>query len=66
MQNVHRDALAQFDESQKQVLGTYVVVVESVGFLASKRQDLLSSRCEIIHYSVVRSSSRFLTLLPSY
>jgi hypothetical protein len=29
-------------------------VVKPVGFFASKRQNLLSSRCEIIHCSMVR------------
>src|SRR5205809_4683184 len=66
LQDVHGHALTQFDQAEKQVLGAHVVVVESVGFLASKRQNLLSSRCEIIHYSMVRSSSRCPTPLPSY
>src|SRR5437667_904874 len=66
LQNVHGHALAKLDESQKQVLGAHIVVVESVGFLASKRQNLLSPRCKIIHYSMVRSSSHCLTPLPSY
>ncbi|KAG0505329.1 MAG: hypothetical protein Udaeo_13400 [Candidatus Udaeobacter sp.] len=49
LQDVHCNALAELDQPQKQVLGAHVVVVEPVGFLASKRQNLLSSRCEIIH-----------------
>src|SRR6516162_5336294 len=66
LQDVHGHALPQLYESQKQVLGAHIVVVESVGFLASKRQNLLSSRCEIIHCSMARSSSHCLTPLPSY
>ncbi len=49
MQNVDCHALAEFDEPEKQVLGADVVVVEAIGFLPGKRQNLLSPRCEIIH-----------------
>src|SRR5437762_2196515 len=48
LQNVHRNSLPQFDEAQKQMLGAYVVMVKPVRFFASKRQNLLSPRCEII------------------
>src|SRR5262249_34947785 len=66
LQDVHGHALTKLYQSEKQMLGADVVVVKSVGFLASKRQNLLSSRCEIIHYSMVRSSSHCLSLSPSY
>ena len=36
------------------MFGADVVVIKAVGFLASKRQNLLSARCEIIHYSMAR------------
>jgi len=49
LQDVYCHALAELDQPKKQVLGAHVVVVKPVGFLASKRQNLLSSRCEIIH-----------------
>src|SRR2546429_10028728 len=52
LQDIHRHALAEFDESQKQMLSADVVVVKPVGFLASKRQNLLSPGCEIIHCSM--------------
>ena len=54
LQDIHSHALPQLDQAEKQMLGADVVVVEAVGFLSSKRQNLLSSRCEIIHYSMVR------------
>src|SRR5215471_20683849 len=66
LQDVDCYALTEFDQPEKQVLRADVVVVETVGFLASKRQNLLSPRCEIIHRSMVRSSSHCLTPLPSY
>src|SRR5262245_3319522 len=49
LQDVHSYALAELDQAKKQMLGAYVVVVKPVGFLASKRQNLLSSWGEIIH-----------------
>ena len=54
LQDVHGHPLPQFDQSQKQMFGADVVVIKAVGFLASKRQNLLSARCEIIHYSMAR------------
>src|SRR6266496_1150551 len=66
LQDVYGHALPQLDQAEEQMLGAHIVVVEPVGFLASKRQNLLSSRCEIIHWLMVRSSSHCLSLLPSY
>ena len=36
------------------MLGADVVVIKAVGLFAGKRQNLLSARCEIIHYSMAR------------
>ena len=52
LQDVYRHSLPEFDQAQEQMLGANVVVIEPVGFLASKRQNLLSPGCKIIHYSL--------------
>ena len=54
LQNVYRHPLPQFDQAQEQMFGADVVVIKAVGLLAGKRQNLLSARCEIIHYSMAR------------
>src|SRR6266446_4621097 len=66
LQNVHRHALPKLDKAQEQMLGANVIVVKPVGFLASKRQNLLSPGCEVIHCSMAWSSSHCQTLPPSY
>ena len=52
LQNVYRYPLPQFNEAQEQMFRADVVVIEAIGFLASKRQNLLSARREIIQYSM--------------
>ena len=52
LQNVHGHALPKLDKAQEKMLGANVIVVKPVGFLASKRQNLLSPGCEIIHCSM--------------
>src|SRR5439155_9062738 len=59
LQNVYRHPLPQFDEPQEQMLGPDVVVIKTVGFFASKRQNLLSARREIIHYSMASAVEPF-------
>ncbi len=49
LQDVHRHALAEFDQAKQQVLGAHEIVVEPVGFLARQRQHLLGARREIVH-----------------
>jgi len=49
LQDVDRDALAELDEAEEEVLGPHVVVVETVRLLAGESQDLLRSGGEIIH-----------------
>jgi hypothetical protein len=49
LKNAHSDALAEFDEAEKDVLGADVVVVKTVGFLAREREHLLSPRREVVH-----------------
>jgi hypothetical protein len=41
-------------------------VIKPVGFLASKRQNLLSPGCEIIHRSMARQSNLRPIASPSY
>ena len=45
-------ALSKFDQSEQQVFRSHVVVVEPLGLLARKRQDLLGAWSKIIHYCV--------------
>ena len=49
LEDIHRDALAQLDQAEQQVLGADKIVVEPVGFLARQRQHLLRARREIVH-----------------
>ncbi len=51
LQNVHRHALAELDQSEQQMLGADVIVIETVGFLASELEDLLGAGRKIIHCS---------------
>ena len=48
-EHVDRDALAQLDQAEQQVLGAHVAVVETVRLLPGKCQDLLGSGCEVVH-----------------
>jgi hypothetical protein len=50
LQHVNCYALSKFDQSEQQVFSSHVVVVEPLGLLARKRQDLLGSWSKIIHY----------------
>ena len=50
LQNINGDALTKVDQSEKQVLGTHIVVVKSIRFLSCKGQHLLCSRCKITHW----------------
>jgi hypothetical protein len=50
LENVDCDALAEFDQSEQEMLGTDVVVVKPIGFLARKRQHLLRTWSKIIHH----------------
>jgi hypothetical protein len=44
----NRSALSQADETKKEVFGADEIVVEAYGFLAGKRQYVLSTGCEVI------------------
>ena len=52
LQHINCYALSKFDQSEQQVFSSHVVVVEPLGLLARKRQDLLGTRSKIIHHCV--------------
>src|SRR5437588_4132829 len=47
LEDIDRDTLAELDQSEQQMLGADIIVVEAVGLFASELQDLLSARSEI-------------------
>ena len=49
-QHIDCYALSKFDQSEQQVFSSHVVVVEPLGLLARKRQDLLATWSKIIHH----------------
>ena len=49
LEDVDRDALAELDQPEQEMLGADVIVVEAVGFFASQRENLLRPRSEVIH-----------------
>jgi hypothetical protein len=52
LQHIDCYALSKFDQSEQQVFRSHVVVVEPLGLLARKRQDLLGTLSIIIHHCV--------------
>jgi hypothetical protein len=44
--------LSKFDQAEQQVFSSHVIVVEPLGLLARKRQDLLGTWSKIIHCCV--------------
>src|ERR1700738_5346469 len=52
LQHIDCYALSKFDQAEQKVFRSDVVVVEPLGLLARKRQDLLGTRSKIIHHSV--------------
>jgi hypothetical protein len=44
--------LSKFDQSEQQVFSSHIAVVEPLGFLARKRQDLLATWSKITHHCV--------------
>ena len=49
LEHVDRDALAELDQPEQEMLGADVIVVEAIRFLAGEREDLLRPGSEIIH-----------------
>jgi hypothetical protein len=58
LQHIDCYALSKFDQAEQQVFSSHVVVVESLGLPARKRQDLLSAWSKIIHYYVSEAGRR--------
>ena len=51
LQDIDCNTLAEFDQTQEEVLGAHIVVVEPIGFLPGKCQHLLRARREVIHHN---------------
>lgn len=49
LEHIHGDSLPQLDQAEENVFRAHVVVVEAVGLLAGKGEDLLGAGGEIIH-----------------
>ena len=49
-QHIDGHALAELDESEEQVLGPDIIVIEAISLLAGERQDLLSAWGKVIHH----------------
>src|ERR1700752_771852 len=58
LQHIDCHALSKFDQSQQQVFRSHVCVVDPLGLLECKRQDLLGARSKIIHYCVSEAGRR--------
>src|SRR5260370_19426057 len=58
LQHIDCYALSKFDQSEQQVFSSHVIVVEPLGLLARKRQDLLGAWSKIIHYCVSEAGRR--------
>jgi hypothetical protein len=58
LQHIDCYALSKFDQTEQQVFSSHVVVVEPLGLLARKRQDLLGAWSKIIHYCVSEAGRR--------
>ena len=52
LQHIDCYAFSKFDQSEQQVFRSHVVVVEPLGLLVRKRQDLLGTWRKIIHHCV--------------
>ena len=50
LEDAHGHALPQLDQTEQEMLGADVVVVEAVRFLAGERQHLLGARREVVHW----------------
>jgi len=50
LEYAHGDALPQFDQAKQNMLGAHVIVMETIRFLACKREHLLGTRSEVVHW----------------
>jgi hypothetical protein len=58
LQHIDCYALSKFDQAEQEVFSSHVIVVEPLGLLARKRQDLLGAWRKIIHYCVSEAGRR--------
>ena len=49
LEDIDGDALAKFDEAEKNMFGADVVVIKAIGLLSCEGEDLLGARGEIVH-----------------
>jgi hypothetical protein len=52
LQHIDCYAFSKFDQAEQEVFSSHVVVVEPLGLLARKRQDLLGAWRKITHHCV--------------
>ena len=57
LEDIHRHALAQFDQAEQKMLGAEKVVVKPVGFLSRQREHLLGARRKITHGFIAHTRS---------
>ncbi len=50
LKNIHSNTLTKLNQTQKQMLGADIIVIEAVGFLAGKGENLLGAWSEVIHH----------------
>ena len=50
LQHVHGNSLAELDQSEQQMLGPDVIVIETIGLFPGQGQHLLRSGSEIVHH----------------
>jgi hypothetical protein len=50
VEDIDGDALAEFDQSEQDVFGADVVVVETICLFAGEGEDLLGAWGEVIHH----------------
>ena len=60
---MRRSSRGVIDQSEQQVFSSHVIVVEPLGLLACKRQDLLGTWSKIIHHCVSDAGPARLDLL---
>jgi hypothetical protein len=50
LKNIHGNTLAKFNQTQEQMLGADIIVIEAVGFFAGKGENLLGAWSEVVHH----------------
>jgi len=60
LQHIDCHALSKFDQSEQQVFRSHVGVVEPLGLLERKRQELFGTWSKIIHCCIQRCRARCL------